>query len=515
MKISRLRAVATLATATAATAALIVGAAAPASAHGDRAEIDKMRSESAASTVLPMVTSSNVEHVANVPGQVGISGCFMKTAPLFVTSGLDSIKVFDVRNPLDPTEVGSLENALFENEAMNCGERKTTAGTKRFALIGVDAVQANPDEEGIDHTNVGGNELVVVDVSDPTNPQLQGRALATTSTHTVACVEDTDCRYAYSAGDSSTDSFSIFNLTDLDNPREVDSDPAKSGVQPFSSPTAAHKWNFDNAGYGTHTGFEGSSIFDVSRPRHPELVTTTGAAGRGENADGSENGYNDFIHHNSFRPNAKAFRPNAAPSFANGNILLITEEDYEDVDCSTAGSFQTWHVKRLNGAPNAIVPLDKVELADLDNFPSPVNGFCSAHWFDYHPSGVVSVGYYGGGTQLIDVRQPQKLKSYGHAYSVGSQIWDSYWVPVYNRRGVDTGRKTNVAYSVDLIRGLDVLSVNLPGGANQANAVSLSSTNPFASFSWPEDAVPMSLIVLTFGGFLVLRRRAAKVVDRR
>ena len=39
---------------------------------------------------------------------------------------------------------GTLPNALFENEAMNCGERRTEDGIERFALIGVDSVQASP-----------------------------------------------------------------------------------------------------------------------------------------------------------------------------------------------------------------------------------------------------------------------------------------------------------------------------------------------------------------------------------
>ena len=34
-------------------------------------------------------------------------------------------------------------------------------------------------------------------------------------------------------------------------------------------------------------------------------------------------------------------------------------------DCTKAGSFQAWHVRSLDGTPGAIVPLDKVELADL------------------------------------------------------------------------------------------------------------------------------------------------------
>ena len=250
----------------------------------------------------------------------------------------------------------------------------------------------------IQHTAAaaGGKELIVVDVTDPTKPRLRSSATATTSTHTVACVDDRDCRYAYSAGGRTN--FSMIDLDNLDAPHEVDADPAAAGVQPFASPSGGHKWNFDEAGYATHTGYNGSSIFDVRDPLHPRVVTTTGLAGRGFEPDGvTKNGYNDFIHHNSFRPNAEAVRPRRAPSLANGNVLLVTEEDYEQVDCTQAGSFQTWWVKRLDGTPDAIVPLDKVELSDLGSFPLPVGAFCSAHWFDFHPSGIVTVGSTAAG----------------------------------------------------------------------------------------------------------------------
>ena len=503
---SRHRSVARLATAVLATAALGFATATPAAAHNDKQRTDKMRSEYSAGTNIPLLSSPNVNLVASKPGSAGISGCFTKTAPLFVMSSLDSIKVYDVSDPLAPELTGTMPSLQFENEAMNCGERKTRQGTARFALIGVDLYQASPDD--IEHVNdpvTGSYELIIVDVTDPANPRIRSRAPGTTSTHTVACIAETDCQYAYSAG--SGDSFSVFDLTDLDHPVAVDSDPDRSGVQPFTSPTAGHKWNFDAAGYGTHTGFDGSGIFDVTDPRDPRLVTTTGAAGRGE--DPAFAGYNDFIHHNSFRPNASAFRPDAAPSFKNGNVLLVTEEDYEQTDCTKAGSFQTWHVKRLDGTPDAIVPLDKVELADLGTFPVPHYAFCSAHWFDYHPSGIVAVGFYGGGTQLVDVRNPRQLTSYGHATWGVSEVWDSYWVPVYNSNGVATGKKTNLVYSVDLVRGLDVYAVDLPGGTSLTSTVSLASANPFA-FAWPEDALPLALVTFAFAGFVVLRRRTAR-----
>lgn len=462
------RALATLACATLAAPVAGVALAGPASAHGDADRIARLAGAGSASAGL--ITSDNIEQVGMNPSQVAISGCFMTTAPVLVTSGVDSVRVYDVSDPLTPTLTAVLPQALFENEAMTCGERRTPEGVRRFVLIGVDLVAAAPTDP--QHVNVGGGELVVVDVTDPTAPTITARAPGLTSTHTVACVDGAQCRYAYSAGDSGSGTFSVFDLRDLDAPAEVDSDRAADGVQAFASPTAGHKWNFDAAGIGTHTGFDGSSMWDTSRPARPRLLATTGVAGQGEDPDFE--GYNDFIHHNSFRPNADRFRPGRKPSLRHGNVLLVTEEDYEQTDCSLAGSFQTWWVKRLDGKAGSIVPLDKVELADLGNFPLPQGAFCSSHWFDYRDGGLVAVGFYGGGTQVLDVTNPRRITPYAHAIWGASEVWDAMWVPVYED-GVQTGRDTNVVYAIDLLRGLDVYAVDVTGHEGGGTTLRLAS----------------------------------------
>ncbi len=486
----------------------VVLTAPPATAHGGGDRNREVRTQLLAEDDTPLL-SGNVAHLANRPGTLGISGCFMRTAPLFVTSGLESLTVWDVSDGTDPTRVGLMPNVLFENEAMNCGERRTAdGGTRRFVLVGIDLVDVAVDKNGISHTNGGGNELLLVEVTDPADPHVLASVPATTSTHTVACVQETDCRYAYSAGDSGSGTFSVFDLRDLARPVEVDSDPTRAGVQPFSSPTSGHKWNFDAAGIGTHTGFDGSSMWDVDRPRHPRLLATTGRAGGAGDADGVD-GYNDFIHHNSFRPHAASFRPGAPPSLANGNVLLVTEEDYEQTDCAQAGSFQTWHVKRLDGGAGGIVPLDKVELDDLGNFPLPHGTFCSSHWFDFRPGGIVAVGFYGGGTQLLDVRDPRRIRSFGYAHWFASEVWDAMWVPVYDARGRQTGKKSNVVYSIDLVRGIDVYSVDVPGSVGilpTGVSAPARSLGDVASAG----AAPAGIVLGTLAFSLVIRRRSRR-----
>ena len=492
---------------------LSVGVAGPASAHGDRERNAEVQTGLLAEEDTPLV-SGNVQHQSNVPltptgaGTLGISGCFMETAPLLVTSGLDSVTVWDVSDGTHPERVGTMPNAVFENEAMNCGERREDGTTRRFVLIGIDLYDAAVDSNGISHTNGGGNELMLVDVTTPTDPHVLSSVESTTGTHTVTCVADTDCRYAYSSGER--DRFSIFDLRDPEKPREVDSNPDRDGIQPFRTPSGGHKWNFDAAGYGTHTGYDGSSIFDVSRPRHPRLVTTTGRAGGAGEAAGQD-GYNDFIHHNSFRVNAKAFRPGAPAELRNGNVLLVTEEDYEQTDCARAGSFQTWKIQRLDGRDrSAIVPLDKVELADLGNFPLPQGTFCSAHWFDYRPGGIVAIGYYGGGTQFLDVRDPRHIKPYGYAHWFASEVWDSMWLPAYDADGHQTGRSTNVVYSIDLARGLDVYSVDVPGDGAGSRPSTEAAARPGVTDAAAAAAVPMGVVLGTLLLAVGVRRRTRR-----
>ncbi|MFE9205624.1 LVIVD repeat-containing protein [Micromonospora sp. NPDC007230] len=436
-------------------AAVFVGAASPAAAHNGHgtSEAWKVKRQQYVDGVsVPLVSSPNVRLVTNLPAASAISGCFAKSAPYFYVSGMDAISVFDVSDPVAPKLAGVLDDILFENEAMNCGERTANRITTRFVLAGVDGVQASSDD--IEHVGAS-KQFLIVDVTDPANPFIRSRVKTSSSTHTVTCVRDTACNYVYTAG--SGGQFSIVDITDLDAPREVGTgkSPALAYNAQFGG-GAGHKWNFDDAGYGIHTGSGGAAIFDVRDPVRPRLVTST-------DAHGTAPGWNDFIHHNSMRPNASTFKPGARPRVNNGNVLLVTEEDYMNTDCATAGSFQTWYVEKLDGTPGAIRPLDRINPVDLgEGVASPRMAFCSAHWFDYHQSGIVAQAYYEGGLRLIDVRDPANLVEWGYFASGLSEVWDAYWVPERNKNGVATGRKTNIVYTTDLIRGLDVFTVDLP-----------------------------------------------------
>ena len=459
-----------LSVAAAAGAALTLATIGPAVGHGgeNQAATDQKRAEFLANGLAPTF-SDNVSLVGNFPETSAISGDFSMSTEHFYVSSLDTLSVFDVSDPKFPVLEGTLPNFVFENEAMNYGEqRKRGETTQQFILVGVDLYDAAPTAP--DHLNLDGEpQLIIVDVTDPTNPNIRSSVRGTSSTHTVACIKRTRCTFAYSAG--SGGHYSIFDLRDLDNPKEVDSNPKKEGVQGFRSPAlaptpefgggAGHKWNFVGKGLAYHTGSGGTAAFDVRRPLHPKLLTTTNdVAGTPEKSTG----WNNFIHHNSWQPHVRQYEPSSPASLKNGNVLLVTEEDYLQTACDKAGSFQTWKVGNLR-SPDAIKPLDKVELSDLGGPAegiTPEGGFCSAHWFDYHQTGIVAVAYYNGGVRLLDVRDPKDIKPFGFAQG-GGETWDAYWVPERDDKKHALRQKTNIFYSVDAVRGLDVYEVsNLP-----------------------------------------------------
>lgn len=486
--------------------AFAVATAAPAAAHPpseDRSqEREADREQLASGADVPVAASSNVRLVGNVPDTLGISGVFAKSAPLFIMSTTKGISVYDVSDPRSPQLTGVLPLAHFENEAINYGERRVGDRVERFVMVGYDLFGVG----GTEPDHVGTTEdVAIVDVTDPANPHIRSVVETTTSTHTAACIQQSACDYAYTAGTAGT--FSVLDLRDLDAPREVDADPSEAGIQPFPSPAAGpnpsfsdgagHKWNFDDAGYGIHTGSGGSAMFDVRDPASPRPATTT-------DENGTASPWNDFIHHNSERPDAERFEPGTAPDVAAGNVALITEEDYENTDCTTAGSFQTWHVDRLDGTPGAMRPLDRINPVSLGTGLSlPRMAFCSAHWFDHHRSGIVAQAYYQGGARFIDVRDPENLTEYGYFTTGVSEVWDTYWVPERNAAGVATGRDTNLVYSVDLIRGLDVLEVDLPGSSSSGTSLLRGSVGGVSP--------GLALVTLLLGTVTVLGIRRVRV----
>ena len=451
------------------------------------------------------VFAENVSVVGALPETSIIATQFASDEPTMYASTLSGIRTYDISDPLHPRLQGVLPMAFFQNENVKLGERAN--GTK-FLLVGYDLFGTSPTFRPDDVGTT--NEIVVVNVTDPRNPFITARLQTETRTHTVGCANDA-CTHAFTSG--SDGAFEVIDLNDLTNPEIVATVEGPQGPNNSFGSGIGHDWDVDEAGVAWWVGTGGIIAYDVSDPTDPQILNTSDE----HSIDGA---WNNYVSHNSQRPNAAAFpagerepeqserrgppggvpnqghggpaeHPGPAPgdaetqggvtspaegdgpSIEDGNVLYVTEEDLSDELCDdTLGGFQTWHVPALHGTNDdgepgegTITPLDQwtTELAGDPAAQLPAAAFCSAHYFDTHDSGIVAQGWYQQGLRILDPRDPENIEQIGFYITAGAQeTWGASWVPAYDQDGVQTGELTNLLYTEDPSRGMDILEVDLP-----------------------------------------------------
>ena len=411
---------------------------------------------------LPLVTSPNVRLVDTFPDTQGISGEFARTGDFFYVSSLDSISVFDTSDPLHPRLTGTLANLVFENEAMSYGERKRADGTlQRFVLVGNDLYNATADDtSGVQRGRIGGGEMIVVDVTDPADPQIAlARRRATTSTHTLQCVT-ASCQSPTRAGD--TGKFSIIDLRDLDHPVEAGTAPS-TAARPNTDLHHRRRPLLGLRRRGRRLAHRlgrrgGVRHLRPAQPGRPQRDR------RQRHADAVERLHPPQLAapERHALPRRRASRASAAATSCSSPRR--TTSTTATRCCATAPARSRPGTCRRWDGNATIAPLDIINPVKFgDGLSTPAGGFCSAHWFDYHQSGIVAQGYYQQGLRLIDVRNARDLKQFGYVTGGATEVWDAYWVPQRDRRGVAQRTKTNIVYTTDLVRGLDVYQVDVPG----------------------------------------------------
>ncbi len=60
------------------------------------------------------------------------------------------------------------------------------------------------------------------------------------------------------------------------------------------------------------------------------------------------------------------------------------------------------------------------------------------------------------------MRDPSDIKQVGYFFTPASETWAAYWVPARNAKGFTNGKQTNLVYTTDVGRGVDILEVGLP-----------------------------------------------------
>ena len=428
----------------------------------------------AALSTVPVVASESVEVVGSIPNTTAISAAFASDAPIMYQHTLNGLVTYDISDPTLPKPLATLPLPNFQNEAMSLGERlgERPDGTK-FLIVGFDIYGVTPQDQkaALDY------ELVVIDVTDPAAPRLRGRLKTESSAHTVSCVTQS-CEVAYTSG-AYEPFFNPIDLTDLDNPKQVS--------KVFSLAGEGHDWDPDDAGVQWHVGTQGAVAYDVTDPLKPVALNSTDTSGVASK-DYAGKPYNNFILHNSIRPGGTTFQPDVAPSLDAGNVLLVTEEDYVNTTGPTRGTgrcgeyegaFSTWYIPYLDAqryaeqnpaganlasadrkayGKGSIAPMDLWQTELLaSGTGTPAGAFCSAHYFDYNQNGIVAQGWYQQGTRFLDVRDPANIKQVGYFFTGALETWGAYWVPEYDANGVQTGKKTDLVYTNDAIRGIDIL----------------------------------------------------------
>jgi hypothetical protein len=452
---------------------------------------------------LPIVASSNVELLFTLPDAAGaFSSAFDPTRPLMYVNTGQGVSIYDTSDPAMPLLTGRLELPHFENEGMTLGQR---ADGTTFLLIGIDLAGYDIASQTL---STSGSSFYVADVTDPAAPFMASFLKVSTSTHTISCMS-VACDIAWTSGVYGDGEFEVIDLSDITDPKVI-GEATNINADSF----AVHQWTVDDAGYAVGAGGGGTAVYDYSDPLNPVALNTT-------NQLAGESPYNDFLQHNADRPhgdrlvaatNADELAAQMALDFdvMNGNVMVITEEDYDNPNCqgtagvggAAEGGVSTWGIPYLsaeqhlidnpdqNGLAGTIAPLDtwNSELYD-SGIATPAGALCSAHYFDFHDDGFIAQGWYQQGTRILDMRDPADIKQVGYFIGQVSETWDAYWAPERDAEGRVTGNDTNILYTNDAARGVDVLRVTLP---ETAPAVTSALVAPILSQWYDAEAFATS-----------------------
>lgn len=286
-----------------------------------------------------------------------------------------------------------------------------------------------------------GSGVALVDVADPADPQLLGRAYGLPGgTHTLTVHPSKPFIYASPGG--------LANGGGTQQIIDV-SDPAAPRVLPGFLPNAAgcHDFEFvlrEDGDYGVCVGLTESQIWDVSDPAQPEILSHI---------------VNPAIqfHHSGIVTD-------------DGQFLVIGDEAFGAHDCAggPTGAMFSYDISD----PLLPVPLGWFGL-DRSHADTPVSTardtWCTAHLYNFVPGTHTMVAsWYSGGLNVIDwsdMAAPREVAHYrtDGEYAAGevTNYWSAYW---------HEGR----VYANDRRRGLDVYEVTAlaPDGSGAEAAAS-------------------------------------------
>lgn len=375
------------------------------------------------------LASDNVDFLLNLPDVPAIGarivtvtdGLFPGTY-LYVTTS-QGLRIYDVTLGI-PVPAGALQLPHVENENVD------TNG--KILLISADHAFGQP------------NMLYVIDVSNPHAPLLTGVLPFGRSGHTVTCIQD--CTYAF----VSSPGFTVVDLRNPTSPKELArlSTP-RGGVHNFWVDAAGIAWASASDGLVAYD--VRPEVYDPSTGKAPPLVADQGG--------GPPPGFHDdFIIHNSLRPNAMLPTPQqlADSKIDPGEIVYVTEENWIAVSnglCDDDGQFQTGWLHTVAGKPVIErIGAFKIGQGQLTQGKKPLGAVaCSSHWFDWHDN-VIADAWYEQGLRFLDVSDPRNIRQIGYFMPAVTENWMALY------REVSSGPTAGLyVYTFDVARGIDVL----------------------------------------------------------
>ena len=357
---------------------------------------------------IPLLMSPNVELLTTRPGHRRDLGRLQPDGAVLLHLGPGH----DHASSTSPTRrtrssSASSSNAVFENEAMTMGERGCpTARSSASSSSATTSSQASPGDRPAS-TSAAPAARSSSSSTSPTRrtPKIVGRTptrgagAATTSTHTVACM-NAACTIAYSAGDDGK--FSIVDLSDLTKPQADQDASSRPPAQPNPIFTARRRPPLGGRRRGRGVAHRLGRHRGV---RHLRPAQPAGAQRhrRQRHEDAVQRLHPPQLAAPERRgvppgPARRAWSTATSPSSPRRTTpTTATRSSARRPARSRPGRSPTLDGGGYRAAnPNLEPNKGTIRVLDTINAPAeaggglstPVGGFCSAHWFDYHQSGV-------------------------------------------------------------------------------------------------------------------------------
>src|SRR3954447_2578256 len=388
------------------------------------------------------VTSPNVQYLGSIHYDVGqTTGARIIGDKLYVTSA-KNLSIYDISKPESPQLLGTLKmNVAWENEEVPTNGKILGIANDWFDLMPNYALNS-PGPSNLMQVR---HCQQLFDVRDPTNIK-ELPALPGNGDHTSDCAFDCD----YLFGNTG-------NVTDL------------RGVLDGTTPTRIGDWHAPINAQLKDRGFKNLAschhIREIKRDGDSELmfaacqpfvffkITETDLNSKnippqvidvGANPDGR------FVHSVRW---PRVGQDKFAFEGGETNFTFTNGNPVDSCDHKTNGAFAV-----VQAEPNGTFsqPIDEYRPSTgtyVDGNSATHIAGCSVHWFQEHPSfhngGLVALASYDNGVRFLQIKPDGHIVEQGYFQPLGFETSSAKWVP-----------GTDIVYSIDYLRGIDILKWN-------------------------------------------------------